>query len=163
MGCSTAGVRRVLRLSLADRFGMALSLGEGWSSPDSAAITLGGRSVALPGRGLLDIGGEVETVDLDGWIRLIIDQARAGRGLGGLTLETGTLGAAEMRFLDRRFEDVALSFSTAEDALTAEPGREAVLQTIDRLKEIVPVWKKEVGPNESVWVEGHYRPTEADN
>jgi len=34
---------------------------------------------------------------------------------------------------------------------------------IDRLKEIVPVWKKEVGPNESVWVEGHYQPTEADN
>ncbi len=34
---------------------------------------------------------------------------------------------------------------------------------IDRLKEIVPVWKKEVGEDESVWVEGHYRPTEADN
>jgi len=25
---------------------------------------------------------------------------------------------------------------------------------IDRLKEIVPVWKKEVGPNSEVWVEG---------
>jgi MoaE-MoaD fusion protein len=34
---------------------------------------------------------------------------------------------------------------------------------IDRLKEIVPVWKKEVGPDQSVWVEGHYRPTEEDN
>lgn len=34
---------------------------------------------------------------------------------------------------------------------------------IDRLKEIVPVWKKEVGADKSVWVEGHYRPTEADN
>lgn len=34
---------------------------------------------------------------------------------------------------------------------------------IDRLKEIVPVWKKEVGSDRSVWVEGHYRPTEADN
>jgi molybdopterin synthase catalytic subunit len=34
---------------------------------------------------------------------------------------------------------------------------------IDRLKEIVPVWKKEVGEDESVWVEGDYRPTEADN
>ena len=33
----------------------------------------------------------------------------------------------------------------------------------DRLKEIVPVWKKEVGEDESVWVEGDYRPTEADN
>ncbi|MEW5988592.1 MAG: molybdenum cofactor biosynthesis protein MoaE [Chloroflexota bacterium] len=34
---------------------------------------------------------------------------------------------------------------------------------IDRLKEIVPVWKKEVGPNQSVWVEGHYRPVAEDN
>ncbi len=29
---------------------------------------------------------------------------------------------------------------------------------IDRLKEIVPVWKKEVGPDGSAWVEGHYWP-----
>lgn len=34
---------------------------------------------------------------------------------------------------------------------------------IDRLKEIVPVWKKEVGTDRSVWVEGHYQPTEKDN
>lgn len=34
---------------------------------------------------------------------------------------------------------------------------------IDRLKEIVPVWKKEVGTDKSVWVEGHYHPGEADN
>lgn len=29
---------------------------------------------------------------------------------------------------------------------------------IDRLKEIVPVWKKEVGPNGEEWVEGDYLP-----
>lgn len=40
---------------------------------------------------------------------------------------------------------------------------EAARYGIDRLKEIVPVWKKEVGANQSVWIEGHYRPTEADN
>lgn len=34
---------------------------------------------------------------------------------------------------------------------------------IDRLKEIVPVWKKEVGRDKSVWVEGPYHPTDADN
>ncbi len=33
---------------------------------------------------------------------------------------------------------------------------------IDRLKEIVPVWKKEVGPNESTWVEGKYKPSTKD-
>lgn len=34
---------------------------------------------------------------------------------------------------------------------------------IDRLKEIVPVWKKEVGADSTVWIEGDYRPTDADN
>jgi MoaE-MoaD fusion protein len=29
---------------------------------------------------------------------------------------------------------------------------------IDRLKEIVPVWKKEVGPGGETWVEGDYHP-----
>jgi molybdopterin converting factor subunit 1 len=33
---------------------------------------------------------------------------------------------------------------------------------IDRLKEIVPVWKKEISPNGSQWVTGHYTPTPND-
>jgi MoaE-MoaD fusion protein len=33
---------------------------------------------------------------------------------------------------------------------------------IDRLKEIVPVWKKEVGPDGEMWVEGHYIPKEGE-
>jgi molybdopterin synthase catalytic subunit len=40
---------------------------------------------------------------------------------------------------------------------------EAAHYGIDRLKEIVPVWKKEVDQDRSVWIEGSYRPTEADN
>jgi molybdopterin synthase catalytic subunit len=40
---------------------------------------------------------------------------------------------------------------------------EAARYGIDRLKEIVPVWKKEVGADRSVWIEGHYRPTVKDN
>lgn len=40
---------------------------------------------------------------------------------------------------------------------------EAARYGIDRLKEIVPVWKREVGPDRSVWVEGHYVPGEEDN
>ncbi len=35
---------------------------------------------------------------------------------------------------------------------------EAARYGIDRLKEIVPVWKKEIGPQGEEWVEGHYRP-----
>ena len=33
---------------------------------------------------------------------------------------------------------------------------------IDRLKEIVPVWKKEVGPHGETWVEGDYVPDSGD-
>ncbi|MCA0453228.1 MAG: molybdopterin converting factor subunit 1 [Chloroflexi bacterium] len=36
---------------------------------------------------------------------------------------------------------------------------EAARYGIDRLKEIVPVWKKEVRPDGQSWVEGHYMPT----
>ncbi len=40
---------------------------------------------------------------------------------------------------------------------------EAARYGIDRLKEIVPVWKREVGPDGSVWIEGSYRPGLGDN
>jgi molybdopterin synthase catalytic subunit len=39
---------------------------------------------------------------------------------------------------------------------------EAARYGIDRLKEIVPVWKKEIGPGGEAWVEGHYTPGEGD-
>jgi molybdopterin synthase catalytic subunit len=39
---------------------------------------------------------------------------------------------------------------------------EAARYGIDRLKEIVPIWKKEFGPTGEAWVEGSYRPGEQD-
>jgi len=39
---------------------------------------------------------------------------------------------------------------------------EAARYGIDRLKEIVPVWKKEIGPDGAQWIEGHYHPTPQD-
>ncbi|MDX1437360.1 MAG: molybdopterin converting factor subunit 1 [Anaerolineales bacterium] len=39
---------------------------------------------------------------------------------------------------------------------------EAARYGIDRLKEIVPIWKKEVGPDGQEWVEGNYKPVEGD-
>lgn len=39
---------------------------------------------------------------------------------------------------------------------------EAARYGIDRLKQIVPVWKKEVQPDGTQWVEGTYRPTPND-
>ena len=42
-------------------------------------------------------------------------------------------------------------------------GFEAARYGIDRLKEIVPVWKKEVQGDQSNWVIGNYTPTASDN
>ena len=39
---------------------------------------------------------------------------------------------------------------------------EAARFGIDRLKEIVPIWKKETGPGGEAWVEGEYHPRETD-
>jgi len=39
---------------------------------------------------------------------------------------------------------------------------EAARYGIDRLKEIVPIWKKEIGPQGETWVEGHYHPHKGD-
>jgi molybdopterin converting factor subunit 1 len=50
---------------------------------------------------------------------------------------------------------VVIAVSTAH---RAEGCFEACRYAIDRLKEIVPVWKKEVGPDGAEWVEGDYLP-----
>lgn len=39
---------------------------------------------------------------------------------------------------------------------------EAARYGIDRLKEIVPIWKKEIGPRGETWVEGEYHPKPGD-
>jgi molybdopterin converting factor subunit 1 len=39
---------------------------------------------------------------------------------------------------------------------------EAARYGIDRLKQIVPVWKKEIGPDGETWVEGDYQPQAGD-
>lgn len=39
---------------------------------------------------------------------------------------------------------------------------EAARYGIDRLKQIVPIWKKEISPDGEVWVEGDYHPTKRD-
>lgn len=39
---------------------------------------------------------------------------------------------------------------------------EAARYGIDRLKEIVPIWKKEIGPSGEEWVEGEYVPKSGD-
>ncbi|PKN84007.1 MAG: hypothetical protein CVU46_15435 [Chloroflexi bacterium HGW-Chloroflexi-8] len=39
---------------------------------------------------------------------------------------------------------------------------EAAKYGIDRIKEVVPVWKKEIGPNGETWIEGDYLPKKGE-
>ena len=39
---------------------------------------------------------------------------------------------------------------------------EAAKYGIDRIKEVVPIWKKEIGPDGQSWIEGDYIPGEND-
>jgi uncharacterized protein YhdP len=121
-----AGDQRLLNVSLSDRLSVKAMLGEGWTAPQSAAIRIGAGEAQLPSEGLLSVGGSTDVADLDGWTGIVIDQARQGKGLGGLALESAALSAGEIRFLDRRFEAVDLEFSTSNGVLNTRFDSEAI-------------------------------------
>ncbi|HLF29943.1 MAG TPA: YhdP family protein [Xanthomonadales bacterium] len=76
-----------------------------------ALIQLGNGTGSLPPPGFARINGLAPTLDLDGWVDIIIEAARSGGGLAGLKLERCDLAAGSLRFLDRQFENVNLSLS----------------------------------------------------
>jgi molybdopterin synthase catalytic subunit len=87
-------------------------------------------------------------------LRQVADEMRAGfPDIEGIALiqRVGTLPAGEPTVL------VAVSSPHRNEGCF-----EAARYGIDRIKEIVPVWKKEIGPNGEVWIEGHYSPKPGD-
>jgi molybdopterin synthase catalytic subunit len=83
--------------------------------------------------------------------------------------------AAEMRARFPKIEGIALiqrvgNLPAGEPTVlvaVSSPHRdqgcfEAARYGIDRIKEIVPVWKKEIGPDGQEWIEGHYHPKSGD-
>jgi uncharacterized protein (TIGR02099 family) len=120
------GDTKNLQIVLEERLSTNLLLGEGWTAPQSGVIRFGDGEVELPANGRLTISGRSESVDLDGWIGLVIEQAREGRDLGGLTLESGTLTGEEVLFIDRRFENVTMSFSAEAGLLNVDFDGEAI-------------------------------------
>jgi molybdopterin synthase catalytic subunit len=87
-------------------------------------------------------------------LRQVADEMRARfPDIEGVALiqRVGTLSAGETTIV------VAVS-SPHRDQGSFEAARYG----IDRIKEIVPVWKKEIGPNGEEWVEGHYTPKSGD-
>ena len=87
-------------------------------------------------------------------LRQVADEMRARfPAIEGIALiqRVGTLAAGEPTVL------VAVSSPHRDQGCF-----EAARYGIDRIKEIVPVWKKEIGPNGEEWVEGHYAPQPGD-
>jgi molybdopterin synthase catalytic subunit len=66
-------------------------------------------------------------------------------------LEVGELAVGELA--------VVIAVSSGH---RAEGCFEACRYAIDRLKQVVPIWKKEVGPTGEEWVEGDYLPATTD-
>jgi molybdopterin converting factor subunit 1 len=87
-------------------------------------------------------------------LRQVADEMRARfPDVEGIALiqRVGTLAAGEPTVL------VAVSSPHRDQGCF-----EAARYGIDRIKEIAPVWKKEIGPNGEVWIEGHYTPQPGD-
>ena len=87
-------------------------------------------------------------------LRQVADEMRASfPAIEGIALiqRVGTLPAGEPTVL------VAVSSPHRDQGCF-----EAARYGIDRIKEIVPVWKKEIGPDGQEWIEGHYLPKTGD-
>jgi uncharacterized protein (TIGR02099 family) len=115
-----SGRERVLQLEIADRIALRFDLPEGATSPRAGVLRLGGGRADMPPAGFLRIQGASETVDLDGWLDLVLDQVAHGKDMGELVLEWGRLTARELTFLDRVFSDVSVNLTVEEAGIRAE-------------------------------------------
>ncbi len=114
-----SGPKRILDVEFVDRATLRFDMSGDSGSPLSSVIRLGSGVPDLPPEGLIRIEGGSHTIDLDGWIDVIIDGALGGKGMGGLDLEKGSLHAQKLLFLDRHFDDVSMHFDVVETDIRA--------------------------------------------
>ena len=81
---------------------------------ERALVLLGGSDPGLPAPGLIRIIGNSASLDLDGWLDVVVESAKAGKGLSELKLERCELDVAELRFLDRLFGKVKLGLGVSD-------------------------------------------------
>ena len=110
-----SGTEQLLDVEFVDRAMLRFDLSGDADSPLRAVIGLGADFPRLPPTGFIRMQGGSETIDLDGWIDVIIDGALAGQGMGGLELEQGSLHAQKLLFLDRYFDDVKMNFNVVDN------------------------------------------------
>jgi uncharacterized protein (TIGR02099 family) len=111
---------RVLRLELDQRLAMYFDLPEGAAAPARAVARLGGGEARLPAPGLVRIEGRTASLDLDGWLDLVLDEIARGGGMAGLALEPSEVSAQQLTFLDRLYSDVGIAFSVEASHVEAE-------------------------------------------
>jgi uncharacterized protein (TIGR02099 family) len=87
------------------------------SRPLRAAIELGGEVTSLPESGLFAVNGASASFDLDGWVDLAIDKF-AGQEDEGLSLQTASVDADQVKIFDRQFNNVGLEMSYADGIIT---------------------------------------------
>ena len=114
-----SGETRLLEIEIVDRATLSFALSGESETPKSAVIRVGNGRPELPAEGFIGIEGNCEKIDLDGWVDVIIDGAVEGKGLGGLELETSSLAADQLVFLDRPFSDVTVEFDVVENDVKA--------------------------------------------
>lgn len=108
-------------------------------------------------------GGTAETVYLDYEAYEVMAVAKMGQVIAEIRERfPGVQGVAVVQRVGR----LAVGENTIAIACASghrdEGCFEAARYGIDRLKAIVPVWKRETGPDGATWIEGAYRPTPDD-
>ncbi len=120
----------------------------------AVATFTGAVRAADPGKQVVQLFYEAYTPMAEAKLRQVADEMRARfPAIEGIALiqRVGTLPAGEPTVL------VAVSSPHRDQGCF-----EAARYGIDRIKEIVPVWKKEIGPGGEEWIEGHYQPKAGD-
>ena len=90
------------------------------------ALQLGPEPASLPAPGLYTLSGTTGELDLDGWVELVVEMARADSTLGSLSLRAEDVRAASVTLLNRRFDDVVMGLATEDGVLTGRFDSEAL-------------------------------------
>jgi uncharacterized protein YhdP len=79
------------------------------STPRRAVLQLGEAELPLPADGLFTFGGTAQLLDLDEWLDLIVEHFKQSEDGEGLSLQSATVKAVQIRLFDRLFDDVGLA------------------------------------------------------
>ncbi|MDT8320402.1 MAG: YhdP family protein, partial [Xanthomonadales bacterium] len=115
-----AGSTRQLDLAIPGLASLHIDIPEDEGTPAAAVIHLGAGTPAALEAGKIRCEGQAQTLDLDGWIDAVMKSVAVADGSQGLELERGAISADVLKFMDRKFADVDIEFSLAEEGIGAQ-------------------------------------------